>query len=39
MINAFAKQLGGNLEIHRHDPGVEFILVFPKTASSLPISV
>jgi len=39
MINAFAKQLGGSLEIHRRDPGVEFILVFPKTASGLPVSV
>ena len=30
MIKAFAIQLGGNLEIRRHDPGVEFILMFPK---------
>jgi two-component sensor histidine kinase len=30
LINAFTKQLSGNLEIRRHDPGVEFILVFPK---------
>ena len=30
LINAFAAQLGGNLEIRRHVPGVEFILAFPK---------
>jgi len=30
LINAFATQLGGNLEIHRHNPGVEFVLAFPK---------
>jgi two-component sensor histidine kinase len=30
LVNAFAAQLGGNLEIRRHAPGVEFILVFPK---------
>ena len=30
LINAFATQLGGNLAIHRHEPGVEFVLVFPK---------
>jgi two-component sensor histidine kinase len=30
LINAFAAQLGGRLEISRHNPGVEFILVFPK---------
>ena len=30
LINAFAAQLGGNLEIRRHDPGVEFVLMFPK---------
>jgi two-component sensor histidine kinase len=29
LVNAFAGQLGGRLEIHRHDPGVEFILTFP----------
>ena len=33
LINAFAAQLGGNLEIRRHDPGVEFVLVFPKPIS------
>jgi len=33
LINAFAAQLGGNLEIRRHDPGVEFVLVFPKPTS------
>jgi two-component sensor histidine kinase len=30
LINAFAAQLVGNLEVRRHDPGVEFVLVFPK---------
>src|SRR6185369_9309000 len=30
LINAFAAQLVGNLEIRRHDPGVEFVLTFPK---------
>ena len=30
LINAFTAQLGGNLEIRRHDPGVEFVLTFPK---------
>jgi two-component sensor histidine kinase len=30
LINAFATQLGGNLEVHRHSPGVEFVLAFPK---------
>jgi two-component sensor histidine kinase len=29
LINAFSAQLGGNLEIRRHQPGVEFILAFP----------
>lgn len=29
LVNAFAAQLGGTLEIRRHTPGVEF-LVFPK---------
>jgi two-component sensor histidine kinase len=29
LINAFAAQLHGNLEIRRHDPGVEFVLTFP----------
>jgi two-component sensor histidine kinase len=29
LINAFAAQLGGKLEIRRHDPGVEFVLTFP----------
>ena len=33
LINAFATQLGGNLKIHRHDPGVEFVLEFPKPLS------
>lgn len=32
LIYAFAGQLGGNLEIRRHNPGVEFILLFPKPA-------
>jgi two-component sensor histidine kinase len=31
LINAFAAQLGGVLEIRRHDPGVEFILTFPSS--------
>jgi two-component sensor histidine kinase len=30
LINAFAAQLFGSLEVRRHDPGVEFVLVFPK---------
>jgi two-component sensor histidine kinase len=29
LINAFALQLGGKLEIRRHHPGVEFVLTFP----------
>jgi len=29
LINAFAAQLGGDLEIRRRDPGVEFVLMFP----------
>jgi two-component sensor histidine kinase len=32
LINAFAAQLGGKLEIRRHDPGVEFVLTFPIAA-------
>ena len=28
LINAFAEQLAGKLEIRDHDPGVEFILTF-----------
>ena len=35
LIHAFASQLGGNIEIHRHDPGVEFVLVFPKPGRPL----
>jgi len=35
LINAFAAQLGGRLEIRRHDPGVEFVLMFPKPVSEL----
>jgi two-component sensor histidine kinase len=34
LINAFTTQLSGDLEIRRHDPGVEFILVFPKPGQS-----
>ena len=34
LINAFATQLGGNLEIRRHEPGVEFVLVFPSLSPS-----
>lgn len=30
LVNAFAKQLAGRLEIRRHNPGVEFTLFFPK---------
>jgi len=30
LINAFAGQLGGSLDIRRHNPGVEFVLMFPK---------
>ena len=30
LVNAFAAQLGGKLEIRRHAPGVEFVLMFPK---------
>lgn len=29
LIKAFAAQLVGTLEIRRHDPGVEFVLMFP----------
>ena len=36
LINAFTTQLGGTLEIHRHEPGVEFVLVFPKPVSGRP---
>ena len=37
LINAFTAQLVGNLEICRHDPGVEFVLTFPKLVNtSLP---
>jgi two-component sensor histidine kinase len=32
LVNAFAKQLGGKLEIRRHNPGAEFILLFPQVA-------
>jgi two-component sensor histidine kinase len=35
LINAFAAQLGGTLEIRRHAPGVEFILMFPGPANHL----
>lgn len=28
LVNAFTAQLGGSLEIRRHDPGVEFVLTF-----------
>ena len=38
LINAFATQLGGNLEIHRHEPGVEFVLVFPKPVADRSLS-
>ena len=33
LVNAFAAQLGGNLEIRRHSPGVEFILEFTKSST------
>jgi two-component sensor histidine kinase len=29
LVNAFAAQLGGKLEIRHHKPGAEFILTFP----------
>ena len=29
LVNAFALQLAGKLEIRRHDPGAEFLLTFP----------
>jgi two-component sensor histidine kinase len=29
LVNAFAAQLGGKLEIHSRDPGAEFVLMFP----------
>ena len=32
LINAFAAQLNGTLEIRPHDPGVEFALSFPNAA-------
>jgi two-component sensor histidine kinase len=31
LVNAFAAQLGGKLEIRRHDPGAEFVLMFPNS--------
>jgi two-component sensor histidine kinase len=31
LITAFAKQLGGELKIHRHRPGTEFSLSFPSS--------
>ena len=34
LINAFAAQLGGSLDIRRHDPGVEFVLMFPKPVNA-----
>ena len=37
LINAFATQLGGKLQIHRHDPGVEFVLGFPKSVAGRPL--
>ena len=30
LISAFAAQLAGKLEIRHHEPGVEFVLTFPK---------
>jgi two-component sensor histidine kinase len=38
LINAFATQLGGSLEIRRHEQGVEFVLVFPKSVFSRRVS-
>jgi len=29
LISAFSKQLRGELTIHRHAPGTEFVLLFP----------
>jgi two-component sensor histidine kinase len=29
LVNAFAVQLSGKLEIRRHDPGAQFVLTFP----------
>ena len=34
LINAFTAQLGGSLEIRRHAPGVEFVLMFPKPVNA-----
>jgi two-component sensor histidine kinase len=34
LINAFSKQLGGKLEIRRHDPGAEFIMLFPRAVAT-----
>ena len=36
LINAFAAQLGGKLIIRPHDPGVEFVLMFPNHVASIP---
>jgi two-component sensor histidine kinase len=33
LINAFSAQLGGGREVRRHDPGVEFVLTFPKSVN------
>ncbi|MDP1866043.1 MAG: hypothetical protein Q8L13_06820 [Bradyrhizobium sp.] len=30
LVSAFTSQLGGRLDIRRHDPGAEFILTFPR---------
>lgn len=30
LVSAFTSQLGGRLDIRRHDPGAEFILTFPQ---------
>jgi two-component sensor histidine kinase len=38
LINAFATQLGGNLQIHRHEPGVEFVLAVPKPVAGRSLS-
>ena len=38
LINAFTTQLGGELEVRRHNPGVEFILEFPRPNSRVTLS-
>jgi two-component sensor histidine kinase len=38
LVNAFTKQLHGNLQIVRRNPGTEFVLAIPATESRLVIT-